>query len=68
MIIAIVNKLINPLHLTDMFVLGMAGLFGLMIGSDVWRKNAKDTCYMNNNRGFIKPANIQNDETIIGGN
>ena len=69
MITGFLIMFLNPDWLPVSFVLGLSGLFGLMIGSDVWRKNAKDACHVNSNinNGTLKHKDIQNDD-LIGGN
>jgi len=43
-IVSVVIKLLNPEYLSDMFVLGMFGQLGILIGADVWRSNVKTKC------------------------
>ena len=40
-IVSVIIKLFNPEYLSDMFILGMCGQLGILIGADVWRNNTK---------------------------
>lgn len=39
---SVLIKFDNPEWLSDMFVLGLFGQLGLLLGADTWRSNSKD--------------------------
>ena len=39
---AVIMKFISPERLSDVFVLGLVGNLGILLGADTWRSNSKD--------------------------